>query len=473
MYIARFEFCGEQWVQAYLRLRLCESSASGTLWSNLLGRLVAGLIDHPRLRFGYRISLTEDTLERAIFVLAKVEDEEQLRRGIASFTRLNVVNDDSVQIPRSRQEYDEWATAFPRHRIPVAAPLYNLEHDLWVACEFNGRSIVDKLFAEAAARGCDLCYHANFEPLTIEPSLRREARRNAARISSLAGAPEGLGEAQELLARRLDTAVYLADELFGTSSTTGVDWLSAALRRYFSEAYGEWRFEIPEFSADEDLHELSLLAMRQRSALEELSLQEICSASLQEEDLLSLLSWCPVQEVYKSRGVSNSRQEETFSREPKETVRVEWPRDTPAPEENDETGYIFISYKRGDNLRIAPVLRKVKEWGYRIWYDNGIPGGSEWDAVIEERLEKCQLVLVFVSQEAMGSRYVRREVKFADVLKKAIIPVQLETVKWAHGMGMLLTQLQLVDGSTLEGVDQLKKAIQYALDRGSVPRDRM
>src|SRR5205823_14531353 len=100
-------------------------------------------------------------------MLAKAEDEAQLRRCLASFTRLSIVQDDSVQIPQNRQEYDQWSDLFPRYRVPVVVPAYKALGDLWVACDFNGRSLIDKVFTEAAARSHDLAYHANFEPLTV------------------------------------------------------------------------------------------------------------------------------------------------------------------------------------------------------------------------------------------------------------------------------------------------------------------
>jgi hypothetical protein len=467
MYIARFELCGEQWLQAGLRLKLCAASVSGTPWSRMLRHLVEGVIDNSQLRFGYRVSLSASGLERTLFLLARAEDEAQLRRCLASFTRLSIVQDDSVQIPQSRQEYDPWSDLFPRYRVPVVVPAYEAPGDLWVACDFNGRSRIDELFTEAAARGHDLAYHAIFEPLTVDPTLRREARKNAARLSAIAGAPRDLEEAQAGLARRLDTAAYLTEELLGSSSTDGVDWLRGVLRRHFSEAYEGWRLEPPDFPADEELHELSLLAMRHRSAFEELSLQEICSTSVEEEDLQSLLSWCPQKEIYTSLETSGRLVDvKSLPDEVKEISRVEWPAGTPEPARDSAGSYLFISYKRGDHVRISPILQRLAEWGYKIWYDRGIPGGSEWDAVLEERLEKCRLVVVFVSQQAMDSRYVRREVRFADTLKKTIVPVQLEAVELAHGMRMLLNEIQLVDCFASEGMDQLQRAIQHALDTG-------
>jgi hypothetical protein len=64
--------------------------------------------------------------------------------------------------------------------------------------------------------------------------------------------------------------------------------------------------------------------------------------------------------------------------------------------------FIFVSYKREDLPRITPFLTRICEWGYEIWYDRGIPGGAEWDALIEEKVSQCKVLLVFLSQARLG-----------------------------------------------------------------------
>ena len=466
MYLARFEFSGEQWLQGSLQLKLCRESTAESPWTQSLARLVAGLTSVSHFRLGYRVSLKESTLDRTLFVLAMSAHEAQLRRCLASFTRLNILAEDSVDIPQTREEHDNLITVFPKYRCQIDLPVYWMPNDLWAVCEFNGRSLLDKLFGEAATNDYELAYHVNFEPIEVGPLLRREARRNALQIHSLVGAPATLVRHQERLARRLDTAAFLADELFGVSSTESAEWLRMALQRYFVESYRDFRIEAPGMPIDEEGHELALLATRHKSTLEESSLQEICSTCLENEDLMKLLSWYPSEGYYRIFGPPAHR----WSADPPSsngyTEQAEWEQVGDLPKQAQGGGdYIFVSYKRGDMSRIAPILRIVAEWGYSVWYDAEIPGGSEWDAVIEERIERSRLVVVFVSQEAIRSRYVRREVKFADALNKVIIPVQLETVDWRHGMGLLLTQLQIVDLPTLERVDRLRTAIQYSLGK--------
>jgi hypothetical protein len=124
--------------------------------------------------------------------------------------------------------------------------------------------------------------------------------------------------------------------------------------------------------------------------------------------------------------------------------------------------YIFISYKREDMARIAPLLDNIVEWGYEIWYDKSIPGGAEWDALIEEKVSDCGLVIAFISQGAVESKWVRREVKFADSLNKPIVAVRIEEADLRHGLKMLLSQYQIIAADDDNFSQELKEAIDYA-----------
>ena len=124
-----------------------------------------------------------------------------------------------------------------------------------------------------------------------------------------------------------------------------------------------------------------------------------------------------------------------------------------------------MSYNHNDAAKVEAILREIVTWGYPIWYDRYIPGGSEWDEEIEQRIERCRLLVVFLSNAAIDSKYVRREVKFADTLKKPLIGVCLEPVNLAHGMRMLMQQYQMLDADTQQFQTHFRNALQHQLQR--------
>jgi hypothetical protein len=166
------------------------------------------------------------------------------------------------------------------------------------------------------------------------------------------------------------------------------------------------------------------------------------------EAFVELLSWIspeprPAEQAALGEGLSLSASEALrCAAEP-------WAGDGP---------YAFVSYSRRDAARVAEILDRLAARGVRLWYDAGIPGGAEWDAHIEERLDRCSAVLLFLSPAAAASRYVRREVKYADARCKPLLPVLLEQTRLGEGLGMLLSAVQMLDAGQPNLVERLGQA---------------
>lgn len=95
--------------------------------------------------------------------------------------------------------------------------------------------------------------------------------------------------------------------------------------------------------------------------------------------------------------------------------------------------YFFISYKRVDMERIAPIAAELDRMGIPLWYDEDIGYGAEWEAVLAEKIRNSLGVLLFVTQDTFektdtGINYVQLEYKVAKRSGKEIIPVFLERV---------------------------------------------
>lgn len=132
----------------------------------------------------------------------------------------------------------------------------------------------------------------------------------------------------------------------------------------------------------------------------------------------------------------------------------------PSPTEGDD--FIFVSYKREDLARIAPFMRRIVSWGYAIWYDRGISGGSEWNAVIDDHVSRCKGLVVFLSQAAVESKMVRREMILADKENRPIVGIRLDKgVEFKHGLKGMMAQYQVIDATSSDFSDQLAKAIKY------------
>lgn len=111
---------------------------------------------------------------------------------------------------------------------------------------------------------------------------------------------------------------------------------------------------------------------------------------------------------------------------------------------NGNEDYIFISYSHRDMDTVLPILARMKQAGYRFWYDEGIDPGSEWPESIADHLSRCRVCLAFMSGTSLASQNCRREINFALSRNKDFLSVILEPVEMSPGMEMQISTYQSV-----------------------------
>ena len=103
-----------------------------------------------------------------------------------------------------------------------------------------------------------------------------------------------------------------------------------------------------------------------------------------------------------------------------------------APE--DDGPFLFISYAHKNKARILPIIHRLQQDGYRVWYDNDIHPGTEWPEIIASRVEQCAVFLPFMTKEYMLSENCKRELHYAGDQNKTRTLVFLEQVELTSGM---------------------------------------
>lgn len=129
--------------------------------------------------------------------------------------------------------------------------------------------------------------------------------------------------------------------------------------------------------------------------------------------------------------------------------------------------YIFVSYAHSDSERVFPIIRRLFDDGYRLWYDEGIDPGTEWPEEIAAHLEGCHALLLFISPRSIESHNVRREINLALNRKKRLLCVYLEETQLSAGMEMQLSLLQSIHCTYPQSEDffsRLEKVLGPAAD---------
>ncbi len=103
---------------------------------------------------------------------------------------------------------------------------------------------------------------------------------------------------------------------------------------------------------------------------------------------------------------------------------------------------VFLSYKREDEARVAPIVEGLRAAGLSVWWDRDIPGGESWRQTIGEHLEAARCVIVVWSETSVGpaGAFVHEEAGRAKA-RGVLVPVRIDKVREPFGFG----EIQSVD----------------------------
>ena len=88
-------------------------------------------------------------------------------------------------------------------------------------------------------------------------------------------------------------------------------------------------------------------------------------------------------------------------------------------------GHVFISYSRTDRAYVDELTAQLVDAGIPVWYDYQLAAGDQFSRVIQERIDASAAFLVVLSPSSMDSRWVLREVSYAESRNKPVFPLQL------------------------------------------------
>ncbi len=104
--------------------------------------------------------------------------------------------------------------------------------------------------------------------------------------------------------------------------------------------------------------------------------------------------------------------------------------------------YIFISYAHKDEDLVFPIIEKLNDSGYRVWYDDGIDPGTEWDTTIARRVINCSIMIAMISENYLKSKNCKDELNLARDKDKQCLLVYLNNAELPEGMQLRLGRLQ-------------------------------
>jgi hypothetical protein len=106
---------------------------------------------------------------------------------------------------------------------------------------------------------------------------------------------------------------------------------------------------------------------------------------------------------------------------------------------------IFVAYARVHRALVAPLVELLKLDDRKVFLDETIAPGADWEVTILDSLSKAKIVVVVWCSHARKSRWVRRELNVAATLNKLLIPVRLDTTR----LPIELSRFQAIDFSDI------------------------
>ena len=98
--------------------------------------------------------------------------------------------------------------------------------------------------------------------------------------------------------------------------------------------------------------------------------------------------------------------------------------------------FIFISYAHRDDQRVLPVIHKLLAAGFRIWYDDAIEKGREWDNDIARHVRDCAVFIPFFTENYLASRNCKNELRYALSKNRSCLAVFLEKLSFENDPGL-------------------------------------
>jgi TolB-like protein/tetratricopeptide (TPR) repeat protein len=111
-----------------------------------------------------------------------------------------------------------------------------------------------------------------------------------------------------------------------------------------------------------------------------------------------------------------------------------------------EPADVFISYSREDKDRVLDLAAKLRSAGVSLWIDQGgIDGATLWGEEIVKALENAKVLLLVVTESAVRSHNVAKEVVLASERKGHILPVHLEPTQIPSSLRYPLAGIQHIE----------------------------
>src|SRR6266516_2076782 len=109
---------------------------------------------------------------------------------------------------------------------------------------------------------------------------------------------------------------------------------------------------------------------------------------------------------------------------------------------------VFVSYSRTDNALVTRLRADLDTQGTSIWMDREgiLPGTSYWEEALRAAIREARAVLLVASPSARSSRYVKDELRIAEMYQRPMYPFWIAGTRWMDSVPLGWGGTQYIDG---------------------------
>jgi TIR domain len=109
--------------------------------------------------------------------------------------------------------------------------------------------------------------------------------------------------------------------------------------------------------------------------------------------------------------------------------------------------HVFVSYAHANEPLVRRLIADLKVRGINAWVDkSGLEAGTpDWESALRVAISGAKAVILIASPDARASRYVKDELRIAEMYKHRIYPLWVAGTQWMDSIPMGWGGTQYID----------------------------
>jgi hypothetical protein len=109
--------------------------------------------------------------------------------------------------------------------------------------------------------------------------------------------------------------------------------------------------------------------------------------------------------------------------------------------------FVFLSYSQADREFAARLRSDLQTQGIDVWIDKeGIqPGTPDWEQALQTAIRSAYAVLFIASPHARSSRYIKDELRLAEIYRRSVYPIWVSGTHWMDAVPIGWGGTQYID----------------------------